>query len=473
MFNKKISSSNFVARGKMELDDASIPVIVHGTYNSYEPAPVLCTISPDGRRKALGHISNFDKVEIKAITNEGQEIRILGLNQISSSYNGSKTIWKGIANLFIQGQLKYFSATGTEIHCSMYIPYTPLAKAEVSYMPSYDGTITLDEKSKRDGIKWKTSWGQVELIDNYEYVEDKIGIDKATIRIRKCQAHLIIKPKGKFSLEKLIKELPDSFDETFWLISFLSRKRIVWYGADIAALPNKENPAFRQAVAYRQSWLGFYQDQDREQSWIDMVLKLEDLRNGLFEELLKNYQSSQYKTTIRRTIPFLLMSYEQGYFESHIANTYAALETIVAGLSSNSNDDTNDSLASKDFKQLTRKIKAVIKEEIVDEKIRDRIIGKLGDLNRRPILDRLMSLLDKHKVPLEKVWTSTTDIKDELGKIIRRRNLYIHQGRIDDFGQYHDDYSRLRIIIELWILKLLECPEESINDVALQMFLRR
>lgn len=473
MFNKKISSSNFVARGKMESDNVSIPVIVHGTYNSYEPTPVSCTISPDGRHKALGHISNFDKVEIKATTNEGQEIRILGLNQISSSYNGSKTIWKGIANLFIKGQLKYFRATGTEIHCSMYIPYTPLARAEVSYTPSYDGTITLDKKSKRDGIKWKTSWGQVELIDNYEYVEDKIGIDKATIRIRKCQAHLIIKPKGRFSLEKLIKELPDSFDETFWLISFLSRKRIVWYGVDIVALPNKENPTYRQAAAYRQSWLGFHQDQDREQSWIDMVLKLEDLRNGLFEELIKNYQLSQYKTTIRRTIPFLLMSYEQGYFESHIANIYAALETIVAGLSSNSKDDTSDSLSPKDFEQLTRKIKAVIKEEIDDEKIRDRIIGKLGDLNRRPILDRLMALLHKHKVPLEKIWPSTTDIKAELGKIIRRRNLYIHQGRIDDFGQYHDDYSYLRILIELWILKLLECPEESINDVALQIFLRR
>lgn len=167
------------------------------------------------------------------------------------------------------------------------------------------------------------------------------------------------------------------------------------------------------------------------------------------------------------------MSYEQGYFESHIANTYAALETIVAGLSSNGDDDISDSLTSKDFKQLTRKLKAVIKEEVEDEKIRERIVGKLGDLNRRPILDRLMALLDKYKVPLKKIWSSTTDIKAELGKIIRRRNLYIHQGRIDDFSQYYDDYSRLRILIELWILKLLECPEESINDVALQMFLRK
>jgi hypothetical protein len=56
MFNKKLSPNDFVARGKMETDNISIPVIVHGTYSSYEPTPISCTISPDGRRKTLGHI---------------------------------------------------------------------------------------------------------------------------------------------------------------------------------------------------------------------------------------------------------------------------------------------------------------------------------------------------------------------------------------------------------------------------------
>lgn len=461
-----------MARGKMQLDDSSIPVIVHGTYNSYEPIPVSCTISPDGKRKTLEHIYSFDKIEIKATTNEGEEIRILGLEQITTSHIGSKTIWKGTAKYFIKGQLKKFSATGSEIHCSLFIPFTPIASANVSYMRSFDGTITLDKDSKREGIKWKTSFGQAELIDNYEYVDERVGIDKATIRIRKCQVHLIIRPKGKFSFENLMKRLPDSFDEAFKLLSFLSRKRITWYSADAMALSRKGNPEIRQAISYRQSWLGFQQDEN-EQTWIDMVVKLTDLRVGLFEKLYENYCGSQYKTIIERTIPFLLMSYEQGYFESHIANTYSALETIVAGLDSNNSNDASNSLSSGDFRRLTRKIRSIIREEVKDEKIRDGITRKLGELNRRPILDRLLTLLRKHKVPTEKIWSSNTNLQVELGKIIRRRNVYIHQGRIDDFEQYYDDYSRLRILIELWILQLLECPNDSINDASLRVILRR
>ena len=473
MFNKKILTTDFVARGKMKLDDISIPVIVHGTYNSYEPIPVSCTIAPDGRRKISKHIYSFDKIEIKATTNEGEEIRILGLERITTSHTGSKTIWRGIAGYFIKGQLKKFSAVGSEIHCSLFIPFTPLASADVNYMQSFDGTITLDKDSKREGIKWKTSLGQAELIDNYEFVDDKVGIDKATIRIRRCQIHLIIKPKGRVSLENLMRKLPDSFDETLKLISFFSRKRITWYGAEIMAIPGKENSEFRQAISYRQSWLGFQQDQGDKQTWIDMVVDLADLRSGLFEKLHENYHRSPYKTIIERTISFLLISYEQGYFESHIANTYSALETIIAGLDSNNGDETSNSLSPGDFRRLSRKLRNVIREEVRDEQIYDGIIRKIGELNRRPILDRLMALLRKHEVPTEKIWPSNTDLQAELGKIIRRRNIYIHQGRIDNFEQYYDDYSRLRILIELWLLRLLECPNDSINEVALRMFLRR
>ena len=182
---------------------------------------------------------------------------------------------------------------------------------------------------------------------------------------------------------------------------------------------------------------------------------------------------SQYKTIIQRTIPFLLMSYEQGYFESHIANTYSALETMIAGLSSDSNEETGNSLSANDFKRLTRKIKTVIHAEVTDPKIYNGITRKLGELNRRPILDRLLALLKQYSVPVEKVWSSNTDIATELGKIIKRRNLYIHQGRIDDFGQYYDDYSRLRVLIELWILRLLDCPDDSINDASFHMISKR
>jgi hypothetical protein len=161
MFNKKISPSEFVARGKMKLDNVSVPVIIHGTYNSYEPTPVSCTISPDGRQRSLGDISDFDKVEVKAITNEGEDIRIFGLNQVASSYNGSKTIWRAVANYFVKGQLRNFAAPNSEIHCSMFIPFTPLASTQAMYTRSFDGTITMHEKSDRQASNGIHLWGRL------------------------------------------------------------------------------------------------------------------------------------------------------------------------------------------------------------------------------------------------------------------------------------------------------------------------
>jgi len=445
--------------------------MVHGTYRAYEPAPIVCTVVPDGNKKDLLGITDLDKIEISAKTSDGEDIRILGFEQSSeftTFHNGSKTIWKGSAKYLIKGQLKSFRATGSEIHCSLFIPYTPLAMTEGMYNRSSNGTITLRAESRREGIKWSTPLGQAELIDGYEYIDDKVGSDAATIRLRRCQVHLAVKPKGKYSLETLIRGLPDLFDETFRLVSFLSRKRIVWYAAEAAAFSVKDKPGYRLANAYRQSWLGFQEVQPYEQTWIDLLVAPKELRKGLFERLHQNFQASKYKTLIKRTIPFLTMSYEQGYFESHIANTYSALETMVAGLSSDEDSEIGILLPKVEFRGLTKKLLGVIWTEVGDKAIRERMSGKLEELNRRPILDRLMALLETHRVPTDKLWPPNTDIKERLGKVLRRRNLYIHQGRIDDFGQYYDDYSRLRTLVELWILKLLDCPDEAINTASIR-----
>lgn len=146
---------------------------------------------------------------------------------------------------------------------------------------------------------------------------------------------------------------------------------------------------------------------------------------------------------------------------------------MVAGLSSNGDEEAGNALSSKEFRELRKKLEVFIKDNISGEDAREGIIKKLGELNRRPILDRLLFLLRKYDVPVGKIWTSNTDVETELGKIIRRRNLYIHQGRIDDFKQYYDDYSKLRILVELWILRLLDCPDDSINTSAIQVFLAR
>lgn len=138
----------------------------------------------------------------------------------------------------------------------------------------------------------------------------------------------------------------------------------------------------------------------------------------------------------------------------------------MAGLSAEEDNKMGVILPSSDFKKLTRKLKSVIEKEIDDEDLQSGIINKLGELNRRSILDRLLKYIEKYKVPVEKLWKTGTDVKSELRKIIKRRNLYIHQGLIEDIEQYYDDSLRLRTLVELWILRLLDCPEDSINQNA-------
>jgi len=69
---------------------------------------------------------------------------------------------------------------------------------------------------------------------------------------------------------------------------------------------------------------------------------------------------------------------------------------------------------------------------------------------------------------VDKLWPAGTDVKSKLRNVIDRRNAYIHEGKFDDIELYLYDFARLRNLVELWILKLLGCPDETINLIALE-----
>ena len=81
MFEKQLSSRAFVARGKLIYGNNSSPVIVHGTYNPFEPNPATCSIVPDGNRARFGiSLEKPNEIEFKGKSNEGDEIRIYNTN---------------------------------------------------------------------------------------------------------------------------------------------------------------------------------------------------------------------------------------------------------------------------------------------------------------------------------------------------------------------------------------------------------
>lgn len=465
-----IADREFVARGEIRQGDVSVPVTIRGTYSEFEPKPVHCMVVLESDKMPEGFKvfdDSYRLVNLSGVAHDGDKIRISALTEVSTTFSGGRTHWEGDAELFLKGDLDEIDVAGGEIVFSAFIPPSPIALADVNYTKSYDGTIEMTlYDGDRAGIRWNTKLGMAELIDNYAYVDNKIGIDEALIRIRRCEITIRTKGIPKISLGTALEELPEILDESLWLVSFLGRKRIVWYAGEALFIPAKgSGKPFAHAIVHRQRLLGYEGRMGYGRSRHDLLISPKLLRKGLFQDLLTAYETSKYHDVVRKTIPYIMASYEQGYFEAHIGNAYLALETMIAGLGS---VEGNESLLAKsDFKRLREKIKQTIEEDIKNPEIVESMKKKLSELNRPPVVEKLLTLLKMHDVAVARLWPAGTNIEQGLQEIFGRRNLYIHQGKLDDIDQSIYDFFRVRGLAELWILKLLGCPDDVIDQHAL------
>jgi len=433
---------------------------------------VRCMVLPDMDGLSGGFDSLFDRqgtLQLTGRTESGREIRIPKFLVASYKWAGDQVSWEGIAELFIEGDLEEFEASGGSIVCSAFVPPTPLAIPRGCYIPSYDGTITY-AGDERNGIRWSTPLGEAELIDGYDYEYERAGLDQALIRVQRCQVVVRCKSPGTVSLGSISSDLQDALDEPLWLLSFLSRGRIAWYEASIVFLPSEGEPhkRIRRATVRREQWLGYESERRRGISWIDLLVKREALVGQLFEQLYANYTLSQFKGVIRQMIPYVLAAHETGYTETRLGLLYSALEALVSGLS-DLDRNTGGILERSSFSKLAEKLSEVIRQEIQEEGAAKTIIKKLSTLNQRSYADRLLRLTENYSIDLTKLWPSGADIPSEVRALIRRRNAYIHQGKIDDHDLHILDLYRVQNLVELWILKLLDYPDTAINYLAVNV----
>jgi len=466
---REIIDHDFVASGEYFRDKSSIPVIIHGTYSEFEHKPIKCLVSPDkAKQNFQPSFDTNDLWTLKGIAQDGENVWISELSFVSSHGSHDSFHWEGTAEYFVKGNLEEFNATDGKIYCNLFIPPTPLAQTH-GYICDYDGTIHFENPTmERKGISWNTKYGDVELIDGYSYAKHQVGINKAIIRVQRCQISFEIHSKESISLGNLLRDCVEVFDDSLWLISLLSRKRLAWYAGEAMLIPddNVKIP-FRKATIHRNLHLGYESTLGYGEHESDLLIAPNKLKTELFQELLTNYTTSEYHGAIQRAIIYVLMSYEEAYFEAHMGMAYLALETLVAGLSPSREKGNTKLLASASFKLLATQLKQVISKEVNDKSIAIGLIENLDKINStkpRSFASRLLSLLQQYKVPINRLWPSGINIDKKVREIIGRRDSYIHEGEISDFDEYWYDFVRLRTLVELWILKLLNCPDDVIDQ---------
>jgi hypothetical protein len=163
------------------------------------------------------------------------------------------------------------------------------------------------------------------------------------------------------------------------------------------------------------------------------------------------------------------MAHGRSYIEPRIGIIYSALDGFMNGL--DTDNQVAYQLGSSRFDKLSKKLRRLIREEVDEQEIADGIIKKLPELRRRSFVERLLMLIERYDLNVTKLWPPGADIASELQALVRRRNVYVHQGKIEDYGPYLLDLYRILNLIELWILKLLEYPDAALNLLALNSYL--
>ena len=70
-------------------------------------------------------------------------------------------------------------------------------------------------------------------------------------------------------------------------------------------------------------------------------------------------------------------------------------------------------------------------------------------------------------IDLTEIWTGPESIEEQVRETIKRRNNLIHSGSLDT--ETRQDLFRLRKLVTLTILKILECPGAALNPTWLNL----
>jgi hypothetical protein len=334
---------------------------------------------------------------------------------------------------------------------------SPVSIPEWNYYHSYNGTLTTKENPKdRVGITWENDLYSANLIDDYEFIFCNKENEGITLRRKTNKITITLKSKSSDDVFDTLKDLPHYLYNDCLLLSFIGRKRVSCHEAEMREIKNYGQIAF----ARYKSWEGFYKE-PQETSALKTLIKQVALRDGLFQKIQEQFNHSDFRAVLIRTIPYLVTSYEDGYLETKLLNAYAALESMVDGIGQIL--DIEQLMNSSEFDKLSKEIRRIVKELISDQKNVNGIIKKIPELKRISILDKLFEILKIQNVPLDMLFSKEKDPYEEFRKIFSRRNELIHKGNSTTQQILEADLNIIQKLVELWIIKLVSCPIESLN----------
>jgi len=457
----------FLIRANIIGNNKSMPTTVEGSYSRHGHDPVRCTVLPDNPTLGPDYWIKVDHHPYDCIELEGAyggdiQIWIPRLKIESSLCRGDTLYLEGAAELFVTGLLDEYEDTDGIIDVFLYTPRSRLLPTHmIGYEPDLvDGTIKATDQLDQRAICWTTSSGNdIEFCNEYAFRSRTGDFENILLRIQRCGLKISVDPTSYNSLKAVASDIWVKFDEALWLLSFLGKQYIPWYRASITL---EGDPRFRWAEVRREVYLPDWSEINVQKgAQFELLVKPDVLKDGVFAEMFSAYENSPNRKLILSLIQTLLASYEAYNVENKLSLTYVALEMLVSGLS---DDKDTYIIGEARFKEFEKQFKKFIKNETgFGKDIRSAIYDKLRELQRYSFHTRLGNMLIRHGLDIAKFWPPDFPTEKAGRQMIKRRNEYIHKGIVGDDSELIADITRLRLIVEIVILKILGYPLKEIN----------
>ncbi len=252
---------------------------------------------------------------------------------------------------------------------------------------------------------------------------------------------LHLKPKdilNKLSKKKLIDLGEKLVDDLTLLVSFLSRKRVLWFKYMF------RGKAIEEYIKQTPSCSSVAADTS------DICLRFRDIRIFLRKGLTKLQQLREENFDLQLPLIYHIAATETTHLEEEFAILFLALEKIKDMFAIR--EELTENLSGNELSTIEKEVRKLIKTNITHKETRKKVYEKIGELNRPSLSYVLTVLFNKHKVKWHDLYPHQTD---GAFPFIKTRNKLFHSSsKVDDDKLIKETY-RLRYILDRLLLSFL------------------
>ena len=436
-------------------EKVKIPAVLTLDYDKHGPSEILGRISPvgiitDPMQRIWFHNPAMPKeIIFEAQSPIGTHIRLHAFTSVSRSQSeisfNANVCEIGLSDFDIKdAEIAVVTILLTNAKC--------LSKRQ-RRMHHYDGNIVV-KPSYPEEIEWKTAFGVAQARMHYVYEDVTVLGDKAVVQMRTPSVSVKLDSTQSHLITDVMQGLKQEMRDACMLLALCSRQRVDWF--DIGMTLRVRGPHF---VNVAQPKIRHSANKINYSERFEELINHSNLVKGGFEKLLAKFRASPHSELLRRTIPFLVVSYAPGFTETKYFLCYSALNALCDRIAK-----VTPELSESQWKRIESELKKALRDILTKEGNTDGfelMAKKIPEIKRAPEMEVMLDAIARAGVKADDLWKNKP-LATGLNEARKMRNALFHAANRADIFEMEDNLTRLRILTERLTLNLLEWPADKI-----------